>query len=85
MLGLGSRLGLRFIASWTPAISFLQMSRLAVLEKFHSKILRHMRPTLSELGLYDPAALMEFKTKKEIVYCLNRDTVCTYEMDDAPV
>jgi len=27
---------------------------------------------------------MEFKTKKEIVYCLNRDTVCTYEMDDAP-
>jgi glutamyl-tRNA(Gln) amidotransferase subunit E len=27
---------------------------------------------------------MEFKTKKEIVYRLNRETVCTYEMDDAP-
>jgi len=27
---------------------------------------------------------MEFKTKKEIIYRINRDTVCTYEMDDTP-
>ena len=27
---------------------------------------------------------MEFKTKKEIVYRLERSTVCTYEMDDTP-
>ncbi len=53
-------------------------------EKFHAEILRHMRPTLSELGEYDGTALMEFKTKKEIVYQLNKNTVCTYEMDDAP-
>lgn len=53
-------------------------------DKFDAEILRHMRPTLSELGEYDPTALMEFKTKKEIVYRLCRDTVCTYEMDDAP-
>ncbi len=53
-------------------------------DEFHAEILRHMRPTLSELGEYDPTALMEFKTKKEIVYRLNRETVCTYEMDDAP-
>lgn len=51
---------------------------------FDAQILRHMRPTLSELGEYDPTALMEFKTRKEIVYRLNRETVCTYEMDDAP-
>lgn len=51
---------------------------------YHAEILRHMRPTLSELGEYDPTALMEFKTKKEILYRLNRDTVCTYEIDDAP-
>jgi glutamyl-tRNA(Gln) amidotransferase subunit E len=50
----------------------------------HAEILRHMRPTLSEMGEYDGTALMEFKTRKEIVYLLNRDTVCTYEMDDAP-
>ncbi|MBI2921625.1 MAG: Glu-tRNA(Gln) amidotransferase subunit GatE [Planctomycetes bacterium] len=48
------------------------------------EVLRHMRPTLSELGVYDGTALMEFKTKKEIVYLLNHDNVCTYEMDDTP-
>ena len=31
--------------------------------KFDAEILRHMRPTLSELGEYDGTALMEFKTK----------------------
>jgi glutamyl-tRNA(Gln) amidotransferase subunit E len=50
----------------------------------NAEILRHMRPTLSELGEYDGTALMEFKTRKEIVYQINRDTVCTYEMDDTP-
>ncbi|MCX6566539.1 MAG: Glu-tRNA(Gln) amidotransferase subunit GatE [Candidatus Aminicenantes bacterium] len=51
---------------------------------YHAEILRHMRPTLSELGEYDGTALMEFKTKKEIIYRINRETVCTYEMDDTP-
>jgi len=49
-----------------------------------AKVLRHMRPTLSELGEYDGTALMEFKTKKNIVYLLDRSSVCTYEMDDTP-
>lgn len=50
----------------------------------HAEILRHMRPTLSEMGEYDGTALMEFKTRKNITYLLNKNTVCTYEMDDAP-
>jgi glutamyl-tRNA(Gln) amidotransferase subunit E len=50
----------------------------------HAEVLRHMRPTLSEMGVYDGCALMEFKTKKEIVYLLNKQSVCTYEMDDTP-
>ncbi len=50
----------------------------------HAEILRHMRPTLSEMGEYDGTALMEFKTRKNITYLLNQNTVCTYEMDDAP-
>lgn len=50
----------------------------------HAEVLRHMRPTLSEMGVYDGCALMEFKTKKEIVYLLNKNSVCTYEMDDTP-
>jgi len=53
-------------------------------KKYNAEILRHMRPTLSEMGVYDGTALMEFKTKKEIIYRINRETVCTYEMDDTP-
>lgn len=49
-----------------------------------AEILRHMRPTLSELGEYDGTALMEFKTRKQIIYRLKNESVCTYEMDDAP-
>ncbi len=52
--------------------------------RIDAEVLRHMRPTLSELGEYDGTALMEFKTKKEIVYLLERGTVCTYELDDTP-
>ena len=51
---------------------------------FDAEILRHMRPTLSELGEYDGTALMEFKTRKDIIYQINHHTVCTYEMDDTP-
>jgi glutamyl-tRNA(Gln) amidotransferase subunit E len=53
-------------------------------ESHDGEVLRHMRPTLSELGEYDGTALMEFKTRKEIIYLLNHKNVCTYEMDDTP-
>ncbi|MCP4580364.1 MAG: Glu-tRNA(Gln) amidotransferase subunit GatE [candidate division Zixibacteria bacterium] len=49
-----------------------------------AEIVRHMRPTLSELGEYDGTALMEFKTNKRVIYQLYRDSMCTYEMDDTP-
>ena len=47
-------------------------------------VLRHMRPTLSEMGEYDGTALMEKKKSKEIVYQILSNNVCTYEMDDTP-
>ncbi|MFH0815221.1 MAG: Glu-tRNA(Gln) amidotransferase subunit GatE [Methanobacteriota archaeon] len=50
----------------------------------HAAILRHMRPTLSEMGTYDGTALMEFKTRKNVTYQLYEDGICTYEMDDTP-
>ena len=53
-------------------------------DKPDGEIIRHMRPTLSELGEYDGTALMEFKTKKNVIYQLYRDNACTYEMDDTP-
>ncbi len=51
---------------------------------YDAEILRHMRPTLSELGEYDGTALMEKKTRKNIHYRVHRDTVCTYDIDDSP-
>ncbi|MBE0674400.1 MAG: Glu-tRNA(Gln) amidotransferase subunit GatE [Bacteroidales bacterium] len=51
---------------------------------YDAEVIRHMRPTLSELGVYDGTALMEFRTRKEIVYRINNHTACTYEVDDTP-
>jgi len=53
-------------------------------DDFDAEIVRHMRPTLSELGEYDGTALMEFKTRKKIIYRINNDSACTYEVDDTP-
>ncbi len=53
-------------------------------DDFDAEIVRHMRPTLSELGEYDGTALMEFKTKKEIIYRIKDETACTYDIDDTP-
>ena len=53
-------------------------------DNFNADVIRHMRPTLSELGEYDGTALMEFKTRKNIIYRINNQTACTYEIDDTP-
>ncbi|MFC2161458.1 Glu-tRNA(Gln) amidotransferase subunit GatE [Acidobacteriota bacterium] len=53
-------------------------------EDYDAEIIRHMRPTLSELGEYDGTALMEFKTRKNIIYRIKNKTTCTYEIDDTP-
>ncbi len=53
-------------------------------DDYDAELIRHMRPTLSELGEYDGTALMEFKTKKEIVYRIKNQTACTYDIDDTP-
>jgi glutamyl-tRNA(Gln) amidotransferase subunit E len=42
-------------------------------EDFDAEIIRHMRPTLSELGEYDGTALMEFKTRKNIIYRISNE------------
>lgn len=54
------------------------------LDEYDAEVIRHMRPTLSELGEYDGTALMEFKTRKEIIYHIANDTACTYDVDDTP-
>ncbi|MCL2435729.1 MAG: Glu-tRNA(Gln) amidotransferase subunit GatE [Lentimicrobiaceae bacterium] len=53
-------------------------------DEFDAELIRHMRPTLSELGEYDGTALMEFRTQKEIIYRIAHPTACTYDVDDTP-
>jgi glutamyl-tRNA(Gln) amidotransferase subunit E len=53
-------------------------------DDYDAEVVRHMRPTLSEMGVYDGTALMEFRTRKEITYRINNRTACTYEVDDTP-
>jgi len=53
-------------------------------DDYDAEIIRHMRPTLSELGEYDGTALMEFKTRKQIIYRIKNQTACTYDIDDTP-
>ncbi len=53
-------------------------------DNYDAELVRHMRPTLSELGEYDGTALMEFKTRKNIFYRINNENACTYEVDDTP-
>ena len=53
-------------------------------DEYDAELIRHMRPTLSELGEYDGTALMEFKTRKNIIYLIKNETACTYDVDDTP-
>ncbi|MEW6412112.1 MAG: Glu-tRNA(Gln) amidotransferase subunit GatE [Candidatus Zixiibacteriota bacterium] len=52
--------------------------------QYDAELIRHMRPTLSELGEYDGTALMEFRTRKNIIYHIKDETACTYDIDDTP-
>ena len=45
---------------------------------------RRLRPSQSELGEVDPAALFEFMKGKTIVYEANSETSCLVEMDEEP-
>ncbi len=53
-------------------------------ETWDAEVVRHMRPTLSEMGEYDGTALMEKKTRKNILYRIKDETACTYDIDDTP-
>ncbi len=48
------------------------------------RILRQLRPTRSEMGEVDPAALFEFKRGKRFYYEYYKDTTCLVETDEEP-
>lgn len=52
-------------------------------EKPQDIVQRKFRPVLGEMGVYDPALLIEFRKNHTIFYEVF-DSVCTYELDETP-
>ena len=48
------------------------------------KFIRRLRPTQSEMGEIDPAALFEFQKKKRFCYEYYNDSTCLVEADEEP-
>ena len=48
------------------------------------RFLRRLRPTQSELGQVDPAALFEFQKGRAVIYEADDHTSCLVEMDEEP-
>ncbi len=53
-------------------------------EECESEFVRRLRPTQSELGEYDPAALFEFRKGRLIKYLRSNDSSCLVEADEEP-
>jgi len=53
-------------------------------ENYESEFVRRLRPTQSELGEYDPAALFEFRKGKLIRYLRSHSSSCLVEADEEP-
>jgi len=52
-------------------------------EKPQAIVKRKFRPVLGEMGVFDPAMLVEFKKDHTIFYEVFND-ICTYELDETP-
>ncbi|TFG15318.1 Glu-tRNA(Gln) amidotransferase subunit GatE [Candidatus Thorarchaeota archaeon] len=50
----------------------------------HGRFMRRLRPTQSEMGQVDPAALFEFQRNKRFCYEFYNDTTCLVEADEEP-
>jgi glutamyl-tRNA(Gln) amidotransferase subunit E len=55
-----------------------------VKEESGYQFLRRLRPSQSELGEVDPAALFEFLKGNSIIYQADNESVCLVEMDEEP-
>jgi glutamyl-tRNA(Gln) amidotransferase subunit E len=53
-------------------------------EPFKVEFMRRLRPTQSEMGEVDPAAMFEFKKGTYIVYKAGKKSSCLVEMDEEP-
>lgn len=85
MVGLKVKVGLELhqqLATKYKLFCCCQSSLAAVEPEY--KFIRRLRPTQSELGEVDPAALFEFKKGRYIVYEVDDASSCLVEMDEEP-
>lgn len=50
----------------------------------HFRVVRRLRPSMSELGEVDPAAIWEFRKHRTFIYEGYYDTTCLVELDEEP-
>ncbi|MGC8606436.1 MAG: Glu-tRNA(Gln) amidotransferase subunit GatE [Vulcanisaeta sp.] len=50
----------------------------------HFRVVRRLRPSMSELGEVDPAAVWEFRKHRTFIYEGYYDTTCLVELDEEP-
>ncbi|WP_069808161.1 Glu-tRNA(Gln) amidotransferase subunit GatE [Vulcanisaeta thermophila] len=50
----------------------------------HFRVIRRLRPSMSELGEVDPAAVWEFRKHRTFIYEGYNDTTCLVELDEEP-
>jgi glutamyl-tRNA(Gln) amidotransferase subunit E len=53
-------------------------------EEIEASVKRKLRPTKSELGEIDPAAIMEFKHNRTYIYQITKNSTCLVELDEEP-
>ncbi|MFX0121863.1 MAG: Glu-tRNA(Gln) amidotransferase subunit GatE [Candidatus Hodarchaeota archaeon] len=81
---LGFKAGIEIHAQLsTPQKLFCHCPAILTNEDPQDIIQRKFRPVLGEMGVYDPALLIEFKKDHTIFYEVF-DSICTYELDETP-
>ncbi len=68
----------------SPRKLFCHCPNLVREDEPHGRIIRFLRPTMSEMGEVDPAALFEFQQRRCFYYEYYNDSTCLVEIDEEP-